>query len=300
VLDLYHAPGVSRTPAVKVLLYAGLLIGGVLIASLASFALAVRPPRLSVALNPDDYRLRAERVAIRAGDGVRLSAWYIPRPGAPAVVLLHGYPAEKADLLPIASALAPQFSTLLIDQRYFGDSEGRATTLGFRERDDLKRALDFLEQRGASRVGVFGFSLGGAVALLTGAEDPRIRAIAAYAPFADLRALGHELYRWMWVARYPFVEAMLLWSRVLLGADISRPTPIDAAARLAVPVLLVHSRADEQISFHHAERLRDALAGNARAEFDFMERGRHGELPAGFDVRLARFFTRALAKETTR
>lgn len=300
MLDLYHATGVSRTP-VKLLLYVGLLVGGILIASLASFALAVRPPRLSVALNPDDYRLRAERVAIRAGDGVRLSAWYIPRPGAPAVVLLHGYPAEKADLLPIASALAPQFSTLLVDQRYFGDSEGRATTLGFRERDDLKRALDFLEERGASKVGVFGFSLGGAVALLTGAEDPRIRAIAAYAPFADLRALGHELYRWMWVGRYPFVEAMLLWSRVLLGADISRPAPIDAAARLAVPVLLVHSRADEQISFHHAERLRDALAGNARAEFDFMERGRHGELPANFDTRLTRFFTRALAtKETTR
>jgi len=299
VLDLHHAAGVSRAP-VKLLLYVALLVGGVLIASLASLALAVRPPRLTVALSPDDYRLHAERVAIRAGDGVRLSAWYIPRPGAPAVVLLHGYPAEKADLLPIASALAPQFSTLLVDQRYFGNSEGRATTLGFRERDDLKRALDFLQERGARTIGVFGFSLGGAVALLTGAEDPRIRAIAAYAPFADLRVLGHELYRWMWVARYPFVDAMLLWSRLLFGADISRPAPTEAAARLAVPVLLVHSRTDEQISFHHAERLREALAGNARAEFDFMERGRHGELPANFDTRLARFFSRAFAKETTR
>jgi uncharacterized protein len=280
---------------VKPALYAALVLGAFLLASLGSFWLAVRPPRLTVALSPEDYRLPVEAVRIRAEDGVSLAGWFLPRPGAPAVVLLHGYPAEKADLLPLASALAPQFATLLVDHRYFGDSEGRATTLGFRERDDLKRVLDFLEARGATAVGVFGFSLGGAVGLLTAAEDPRIRALAAYAPFADLRALGHELYGWMWLGRYPFVEAMLLWGRLAFGADITRPTPAEAAARVAVPVLLVHSRTDEQIPFRHAERLRAALAANTRAEFEFMDRGRHGELPAGFEARLVRFFHRALA-----
>jgi dipeptidyl aminopeptidase/acylaminoacyl peptidase len=144
---------------------------------------------------------------------------------------------------------------------------------------------------------VFGLSLGGAVALLTAAEDSRIRAIAAYAPFADLRLLGRELYGWMWLARYPFVEAMLVWSRLLLGADITRPSPAEAAARVEVPVLLVHSRQDEQISFRHAERLQAALAVNPRAEFEFMDRGRHGELGPGFESRLARFFRRALTRE---
>jgi pimeloyl-ACP methyl ester carboxylesterase len=282
---------------VKPVLYAVLVAAGLLLASLAGFWLAVRPPRLAIPLRPEDYRFAVERVTIRTDDGVRLAGWFAPRPGAPALILLHGYPAEKADLLPLATALAPQFATLLVDQRYFGDSGGRATTLGFRERADLKRVVDFLESRGAPSVGVFGFSLGGAVALLTAAEDPRIRAIAAYAPFADLKLLGQDLYRWMWLLRYPFVEAMLLWSRVLLGADITRPTPAGAAARLTVPVLLVHSRQDEQIPFRHAERLREALAANARAEFEFLERGRHGELPAGFEGRLVRFFRRSLPKE---
>jgi len=281
---------------VRLALYAGLVVAAVLLASLASFALAVRPPRLAVPLRPDDYRLAVERVEIRTNDGVRLAGWFLPRPGAPAVILLHGYPAEKADLLPIASGLAPQFATLLVDQRYFGDSGGRATTLGFREREDLKRMLDFLDSRGAPAVGVFGFSLGGAVALLTAAEDPRIRAIVAYAPFADLRVLGQDLYGWMSVGRYPFVEGMLLWSRVLFGADITRPSPVEAAAHLEVPVLLMHSRQDEQISFRHAERLRTALANNPKAEFDFMDRGRHGEMPAGFEGKLRGFFRRALGR----
>jgi uncharacterized protein len=283
---------------VKPALYAVLVVAAVLLASLASLWMAVRPPRMVIALRPEDYRFVVERVTIPAEDGVGLAGWYAPRRGAPAIILLHGYPTEKADLLPLATALAPQFATLLVDQRYFGDSGGRATTLGFRERGDLKCVVDFLEARGAPAIGVFGLSLGGAVALLTAAEDPRIRAVAAYAPFSDLRMLARELYGWMWVGRYPFVEAMLLWSRVLLGGDITQPTPAEAAARLRVPVLLVHSRLDEQISFRHAERLRTALADNPRAEFEFTDRGRHGELPVGFEGRLVRFFRRALSKET--
>jgi len=279
---------------VKPALYAVALVGAFLIASLAAFLLAVRPPRLTVPLRPADYRLTVEEVTITAHDGVRLAAWWSPRPGAPAVVLLHGYPAEKADLLPIAGTLAPTFAVLLVDFRYFGKSEGRVTTLGFHERGDLKRVLDFLETRGVRSIGVFGFSLGGAVALTTAAEDSRIRAITAYAPFADLKLLGRELYAWLLVLKYPLVESMLLWSRLFLGADITTPAPQAAAARLAIPVWLIHSRRDDQIPFRHAELLREALAKNPRAEFDFMTRGYHGELPSDFDARLVRFFRRAL------
>ena len=193
-------------------------------------------------------------------------------------------------MLPIAASLGPRFTVLLLDQRYFGGSEGHLTTLGFMERRDLARAVDFLAARGFGPVGVFGFSLGGAVALLAAAEDPRIRAVAAYAPFADLGLLGQELYAWLWLLKYPLVGLTRVWSRLFLGHDITRPTPVEAAARLTIPILLVASREDEQIPFAHAERLRDALAANPRAEFLLMARGRHGELPPDFTARLARFF----------
>src|SRR5438034_3198909 len=172
---------------VRLILYAAGLVAGFAGASLFVFWLAVRPPRLAVPLAPRDFGLTVEDVTITTDDGLRLAAWLAPRPGAPAVVLLHGYPADRADMLPIAAGLASRFTVFLLDQRYFGRSEGRLTTLGFKERRDLGRALDFLATRGVGAVGVFGFSLGGAVALLAAAEDPRIRAVAAYAPFADLR-----------------------------------------------------------------------------------------------------------------
>jgi dipeptidyl aminopeptidase/acylaminoacyl peptidase len=275
---------------VKLVVYAAVFVGAFVALSLVSFWLAVRPPRIAVPLAPGDFGLTVETVTIAADDGVKLAAWLLPRAGAPAVVLLHGYPAEKADLLPIAAALAPRFTVLLLDQRYFGGSGGRATTLGLRERRDLSRAIDFLAARGFNQVGVFGLSLGGAVALLAAADDARIRAVAAYAPFADLRALAYDLYGWLWYLKYPFVGLLRGWSLVFFGHDITAVSPERAAAAIKVPVLLVASREDEQIPFAHAERLRRALADNARTEFVFTDRGRHGELPRGFDASLARFF----------
>jgi pimeloyl-ACP methyl ester carboxylesterase len=275
---------------VKILVAAAVIAGGFLVLSLASFWLAVRPPRIAVPLRPDEFRLAVEEVTVTAADGVKLAGWLAARPGAPALVLLHGYPAEKADLLPLAAALAPRFTVLLLDQRYFGASGGRATTIGFRERGDLRRAIDLLAARGFREVGVFGLSLGGAVALLAAAEDSRIRAVAAYAPFADLRSLAHDLYGWLWVLKYPFVWLLRGWSLVFFGHDITAVSPERAAATLAVPVLLVASRADEQIPYAHAERLSRALARNPRAELVTMDRGRHGELPPGFAARLAGFF----------
>jgi uncharacterized protein len=277
--------------------YAGIAAGLFVALSLVSFWLAVRPPRMTIPLAPADVKLAVEEIWIPTADGLRLSAWLVPKAAAPAIVLLHGYPAEKADMLPLAAALARRFTVLLVDLRYFGKSEGRVTTLGFRERDDLRRAVDALARRGHDRVGVFGFSLGGAIAITTAVDEPRIGAVAAYSPFADLRTLAHELYAWMGPLRYPFVGLMRLWSRVLLGADVTAFPPVAAATRLAIPVYLIASRDDEQIGFRHAERLREALAANPRAEYEFMGRGRHGVLPPDVEQRLERFFLRALAPE---
>jgi pimeloyl-ACP methyl ester carboxylesterase len=282
----------------KWVLYATVAVGGFVALSLVSFWLAVRPPRLSIPLAPTDFELAVEDVTIPTADGLRLSAWLVPRPGTAAIVLLHGYPAEKADMLPLGAALARRFTVLMVDLRYFGGSGGRVTTLGLRERDDLRRAVDVLADRGFDRVGVFGFSLGGAVAITAAVEEPRIGAVAAYSPFADLRALAHELYAWMGPLRYPFVGLMRGWSRLFLGADVTAFPPLAAAARLSIPLYLIASRDDEQIPFRHAERLRAALAANPRAEYEFMDRGRHGMLAPDVEQRLERFFQRALEPGT--
>ncbi len=293
----------------RTILYLFIFIVGFIGVSLFSFWLVVRPPKIVIPYTPEAFGLPAEEVFIKTDDGLKLAAWFIPRlhrvaatstdrlklrQSESAIVLLHGYPAEKADMLPIAASLHPHFSTLLVDLRSFGKSEGRFTTLGLRERSDLKQAVDFLAGRGFTEIGVFGFSIGGAIGLTTAAEDGRIKAVAAYAPFSDLRVLGYETYGTLPIIKYPLVELMILWGRIVLGGDVTKPSPAEVAGKLSIPVFLIHSRGDEQISFTHAERLKESLSKNPKAEFYFQDRGRHGELPPDFEERLIEFFKKHL------
>lgn len=278
----------------KTILYLSLFLGGFIAVSLLSFFLAIRPPRIEGGAEPESFGLRAEEITLTAPDGTALSAWWIPGETKHTVIFLHGYPADKSDMLSLAAPLAPDFSLLLLDLRYFGKSGGSFTTLGLKERRDMKAAVDFLKKKGVAHIGVFGFSLGGATAILAAAEDPRIEAVATYAAFSRLRRIAHESYGTLGPLKYPLVFLMELWARILFGASLSDVAPEDAARLLTIPVFVIHGREDEQISFIHAEHLTESLRANPRAELYLFDKGLHGELPFDFSLRLKQFFEKSL------
>ncbi len=275
----------------KTILYFFIFVASIIGIGLSSAWQITHPARIESGLTPKNFNLPFEEIALTTKDGISIAGWLISTPvlEKPALIVLHGYPAEKGDMLSIASALHPDFNILLIDFRYFGKSGGSFTTLGINERLDLEVAIDFLESRGFRKVGVFGFSLGGATAILQAAKDPRIGAVVSYASFADLTLLGQDAYVRLPVIREALVPLMKFWVGLLWGIDTAY-SPEKAAQNLQTPILIIHTKLDEQIPFRHAELLRDALKNNQRAEFYFPEVGLHGELPADFDERVKNFF----------
>jgi dipeptidyl aminopeptidase/acylaminoacyl peptidase len=284
----------------KLILFTIIFLVGLVIISLWNFFNITRPQRIEVGLKPENFNIKYESVTLKTKDNLTLSAWYIAKKDAvnvedtPAIILLHGYPAEKSDLLPLATSLNKDFALLLLDFRYFGQSEGRATTLGAKEILDVQAGLDFLVEKGHQTFGVFGFSLGGAVALLTSAQDERIKAAAAHAPFADLKTLGRDLYKPLWILKYPLVELISMWGQVLMNMDSAQISPAEAAKQIKTPVLIIHDEKDDQIPFHHAEHLKQALEHNSQAEFYFYDLGNHNFLPPDFDKRINEFFLKTL------
>ena len=280
----------------RTILYISIFAAGFIGISLWSAWLITHPSRIESGLTPPNFNLLFEEIALTTKDNISIAGWFISsfvktsedKP-APAIILLHGYPAEKGDMLFIANALLPHFNIFLIDFRYFGKSGGSFTTLGTKERFDLEAAIDFLESRGFKRVGVLGFSFGGATAILEAAKDPRIAAVVSYASFADLTLLGKDAYSRLPIIREALIPLMKFWAKALWGVDTGY-SPKLAAQKLATPILVVHTTKDEQIPLHHAELLREALKNNQRAEFYFPENGLHGELPADFDERVKYFF----------
>ena len=144
---------------------------------------------------PEDFNLDYEDAVFESTDGLKLSGWFIPHnKSKDAIIVMHGYPANKADLLPVALFLNKKYDVFLFDFRSFGQSEGKYTTAGFKEVKDLEGAIGFLKQEKKIRnIGAFGFSLGGAVALMS--KNNEIKAIVADSSYASLDRMVEALYR---------------------------------------------------------------------------------------------------------
>lgn len=116
------------------------------------------------------------------GEGPR-DGWFFPGlKSAPTIMLCPAYGSSRGELLTLASALQDeQYNVFLFDFSAHGSSGGRST-LGFREVDELRAAMDAVANRGdvdANRFGLWGVNLGAYVALSEAISDHRVRAVAA-------------------------------------------------------------------------------------------------------------------------
>lgn len=260
-----------------------LSIGFLVLFSLYGFWVVTHPAKFITNLTPKDLGWEYEEVGLTTQDGVKLAAWFVPAQNKSdqVIILLHGYPADKANLLYWSEFLHQDFNLFFLDFRYFGNSSGSMTTIGFHEQKDLQAAIDYLQNRGFNKIGAMGFSLGGVVAILT-ASNPSangLKAIVSDSAFASIDLMGNEFYKGLWILKYPLTQLTKLWAKIFLGINAAQIAPEKAAANLKIPILLIHSKKDATIPFENALRIQKTLQQNSKAETHLLEEGVHGGLP---------------------
>lgn len=123
-------------------------------------------------------------------DGTKAQGWLLRgAKGAPAVVMLHGYGADRSWLLNLGVKLneATNFTVLWPDLRGHGERRGDGTTsFGMQEVEDMGAAVTFLKGLKvdektnliSSDVGLYGVELGAYVSMLWAQKHPEVRALA--------------------------------------------------------------------------------------------------------------------------
>ena len=263
--------------------------------SFIGFFTSIKPQKFRSHITPGDLGLDYEDVTFTTKDGLKLKGWFIPSGDmeSKTIILLHGYPADKGDILPAMSFLARRYNLFLFDFRSLGESEGRISTAGAIERLDLLGAIDFLKEKRVHEVGIWGFSMGGAVALMMAPQAPGIKAIVSESSYARLDLMARELYR-IPLLNYPLAFLTGIWSKIFLGIYPKDISPVESVKSLKIPVLLLHSKNDQVIPFRHALLLQEALKKNSKAEFWFEENLGHGELGNEYQRRILEFFEKNL------
>lgn len=250
----------------------GLAVGVALAAaSLAMAYRATHPRRKPIRDGSPAAGPATEDVVFVSRDGIRLSGWFIPAEHAVGgIILCHGFPANRVEMVPLARLLHHAgMHVLLFDFRALGRSEGSLCTIGFHEIRDLLGAVDYMVNRpemDGLNLGVFGNSMGGAVAIMAAAEDSRISAVGALGAYATLDRAIAQRCRMALGPLGPAVHKQAVWwgRRLWLDRHPRDVSPADQIALIAPrSVLIVHGSHDHTIRVEDAHTLYTA-AGEPR------------------------------------
>jgi len=226
--------------------------------------LGVRIPRPANTRTPEDVGLAFEtrRFAGEMGD---LEAWVIPVAQAHGLVLLfHGYAGNKAELLEIASRFHDLgWGAALVDFRGSGGSQGDATSIGWTEARDVAATMRWARETLHEPAPVlYGFSMGAAAVLRAIAvEGIKPRAAIAEASFDRMLTAVQRRFQMMHLPSWPMADLLLFWGGLQNGFYGFAHNPVDYAAHIDCPTLVLQGALDDLVAVGEAQAIHAALRG---------------------------------------
>ena len=183
-----------------------------------------------------------EDVLFKASDDVQLNGWFFPagtnsRRRQLVVLICHGNAGNISHRLDTyAALLTTGVNVFAFDYRGYGRSQGRPSEEGTYR--DAQAAHAWLRQKGFAGTNIipFGGSLGGGVAAELAVREP-VGGLVLQATFTSVPDMAAELFPWLPVRRFGTI----------------RYETRSKLPRLHVPVLVMHSPADELVRFSHAQ-----------------------------------------------
>jgi pimeloyl-ACP methyl ester carboxylesterase len=258
-------PGSTR---LRRLLLRIVLYGGAFFVGLpAVFAYVMtRAPRARIATHPP---ARYEEVRF-VSEGLRLRGWLARgRSSLPAAIIAHGVGDTLESYQEHAQLFLDRGHTvLLVDLRGHGGSEGSRTTLGGREREDVRAAMSYLKAETLGEEGFVleGHSMGAVAVILAAADRHDVRGVIAEAPYDSFRnTVAHHAKLLFGLPRWIPVIPLSIWGAERIGAfDADEIDAVAAAPRVDAPLLAIVDGEDRRMPESVVRRIVDAHPGPSR------------------------------------
>ncbi|GIP18859.1 hypothetical protein J40TS1_45010 [Paenibacillus montaniterrae] len=240
--------------------------------------------------NPFDKKQLPYEVVVfpsRSGE-TTVDSWYIPAVSSSSkaeskqtVILSHGYGANREeswvpmyDLAELLNEL--NYNVIMFDYGYASKRYNAPATWGTEEKNQLLATVDYAKERGAEKIIVWGFSMGGGTALQAALETDAINALmldSLFLPSPD--TLYTNIQQYIGLPKYPttaIISKLLpLWTN---HAFSNQPAQAVLAKQYDIPLYIMHGTADNKADVHIAEQ----IAGNQKlvqSQLWVVEGGQH-------------------------
>jgi uncharacterized protein len=220
-------------------------------------------------------QLPRQKVSFKSADGrLNLTGYFYPSPASKAALILcHGFHGGAVDThKPALYSQATGYNVLTFDFRGCGESEGKTTSIGFYEVEDLLGAVEYVKTRpevDPQRIAVYGYSMGGAVAIMAAARSTDIKALITDCAFASLDTLLSVNFEYYYrLPDFPFRYTAVWWS-TWFSKTVGKTkhiAPVEALKQVTaegrtLPHLIIHGLNDRGIPVANAHLLYEHAPG---------------------------------------
>ncbi|MEJ2745900.1 MAG: alpha/beta hydrolase [bacterium] len=210
------------------------------------------------------------------------------KPPFPAIVMLHGFTGNKIEPHQLFVKAARRFAkegilALRFDFRCCGESEGLFEELTIEGKiSDALEALRFVRSRNeaqSDRIGLLGYSLGGAIAAsVAGESEAGVRCLVLWAAVADSKLVFEakaipEIVRDFGERTIHDYRGNALSQKFLDGLLAFKP--LDSVRSYGGPVLIMHGDADNSVSPDNALLYEEVLSGRGPVELNMVRGAGH-------------------------
>lgn len=209
--------------------------------------------RFPKGIEPSSFGLQGQPLQVTTSDGITIQALAIPAIGRAraTLILLHGRTNCKESQLERAQWLANLgFNCVLMDLRAHGESTGEYCTYGYYEKHDVQALIDCLPAPFYHvPIGIWGLSLGGAIALQSIVIDSRIQFGIIESTFDELPNVVMEYGAdYMLGLRSSWLTNIILAKSAEIACfEPQAVRPVVAASFATVPMLFIHGDSDDKI-----------------------------------------------------
>ena len=177
-------------------------------------------------------------------------------------------------------ALSAQgYLAVALDYKRRVRGEFDAVPLPWRTLEDAQHILEVIRNNprvDTTRIGVLGFSLGGAHSLLLVASSPHVKVAVVYYPMSDFSSWFEEksensiFWRFMinrWRAKYANNSPN---DDISLDALLAFYSPVNHAQRIDAPLLIIHGDRDTTTPLSHSVKFNEKLRSAGNDETDLI------------------------------
>lgn len=188
--------------------------------------------------------------------------YYFVDEKAPLAIMVHGYKGCGVRDFSggLQELLKRKSNVLLIDHRGHGRSDGRTITFGVKEKYDVLKWIDFMNEKlNNPDIYLYGISMGAATVLMvSGMNMPKnVKCVIADCPYSSVKQEIKDTVKAMHIPFAPVYPFIYMSALIFAGFDMKKGYVNDYLKNTKVPIMLIHGTTDDIVPVKHSRALKE-------------------------------------------